>query len=76
MSALVEWGRRKAALSGSTQLSDSGTGTDPWALFLPQSPCSPGRGLEDLWTTPHAPIVPVSLVQHHEPARLGTRMPG
>lgn len=44
MSALVEWGRRKAALSGSTQLGDSGTGTGPWASFLPQSPCSRGRG--------------------------------
>lgn len=62
MSALVEWGRRKAALLGSTQLGDSGTGTGPWASFLPQSPCSPVRGLEDLWTIPHAPIAPLSLV--------------
>lgn len=75
MSALVEWGQRKAALSGSTQL---GTATGPWASFLPQSPSSPVSGLKDLWTTPHACIVPVSLVQpqHHQPVRLGTRMPG
>lgn len=78
MSALVEWGRRKAALLGSTELGDSGTGTGPWASFLPQSPCSPVRGLEDLWTTPHALITSLSLVQpqYHQLARLGTRMPG
>lgn len=78
MSALVEWGRRKAALLGSTQLGDSGTRTGPWASFLPQSPCSPVKGLEDVWTIPHAPITPVSLVQpqHHQPARVGIRMPG
>lgn len=75
MSALVEWGRRKAALSGSTQL---GTGTGPWASFLPQSPCSPDNGLEELWATLHACITLVSLVepQHHQPVRLGMRMPG